>query len=188
MCVFLCDCVPVKSHPDICCVFYSSLPLIRPLFLQLVLRTQTGRKERTAKKLVMTKASQNVRVGSDRSEHYTKKRYHSEIFNDVQEIVDCHDFFRYLFLINTTAFPSTTVRRMSPRYGTLCEGLEVLGFRRKQQLADRKSAKDRAEPWMANRGRLRQEPIYYRAESVALLILHTRSVPGTHRPLFLNFI
>ena len=67
VCVFLCDCVPVKSHPDICCVFYSSLPLIRPLFLQLVLRTQTGRKERTAKKLVMTKASQNVRVGSDRS-------------------------------------------------------------------------------------------------------------------------
>lgn len=65
--LFLCDCVPVKSHPDICCVFYSSLPLIRPLFLQLVLRTQTGRKERTAKKLVMTKASQNVRVGSDRS-------------------------------------------------------------------------------------------------------------------------
>ena len=48
-------------------VFYSSLPLIRPLFLQLLLRTQTGRKERTAKKLVMTKASQNVRVGSDRS-------------------------------------------------------------------------------------------------------------------------
>lgn len=70
---------------------------------------------------------------------------------------------------------------MSPRYGTLCKGLEVLGFRRKQQLADRKSAKDRAEPWMANRGRLRQEPIYYRAESVALLILHTCSVPGTHR-------
>ena len=134
----------------------------------------------------MTKASQNVRAESARSEHYTKKRYHSEIFNDIQEIV--FDFFRCLFLISTTAFPPTTARRMSPRYGTLCEGLEVLGFRRKQQLADRKSAKDRAEPWMANRGRLRQEPMYYRAESVALLILYTRSVPGTHRPLFLNFI
>ena len=117
-----------------------------------------------------------------------QKRYHSEIFNDVQEIVDCHDFFRYLFLINTTAFPPTTARRMSPRYGTLCKGLEVLGFRRKQQLADRKSAKDRAEPWMANRGRLRQEPIYYRAESVALLIHHTRSVPGTLRPHFHTLI
>lgn len=113
--------------------------------------------------------------------------------SDRQEREDCwearHDeSLAKWFLINTTAFPPTTAQRMSPRYGTLCKGLEVLGFRRKQQLADRKSAKDRAEPWMANRGRLRQEPIYYRAESVALLILHTRSVPGTHRPLFLNFI
>ncbi len=187
--LFLCDCVPVKSHPDICCVFYSSLPLIRPLFLQLVLRTQTGRKERTAKKLVMTKASQNVRVGSDRS---GMSSYKSGIivkfltmFRRLSIVMTFSDI--YFLLIPQRSHP-TTARRMSPRYGTLCKGLEVLGFRRKQQLADRKSAKDRAEPWMANRGRLRQEPIYYRAESVALLILHTRSVPGTHRPLFLNFI
>lgn len=92
--------------------------------------------------------------------------------------------FSDIYLINTTAFPTTTARRMSPRYGTLCEELEVLGFRRKQQLADRKSAKDRAEPWMENRGRLRQEPMYYRAESVALLIpSHTFRTGDSPPPL-----